>query len=410
MKKYLLQFSAGMELLVVFACAVNSQWVQTNVPVDYYISALAVSDSNVFAGTSGGVFLSTNTGTSWIKVNGLKDTEVKSLAISGGYIFAGTHFGGGIYLSTDNGISWSGVDSGLPTLSNVSSFEVIDNNIFAGTNAGVFFSTNNGSTWSAVNMGLTYRVIQALAVSSTEDIFAGTLAGIFLSTNNGTNWIEVNTGLTNVLVNCLAVSDSNVFAGTYDGGIFLSTNNGTDWTEVNNGLTNTYINCIIARGNNIFAGTYNGVFLSTNNGTNWNAVNTDLPANTRVLSLAISGTEIIFAGTLAGGIWYRPLSEMVGVITHKPRSELYKLTDFKLANLSRSNHNIVISLSLLRSEMVTVKVYSLSGHEIEPLVNKHLWAGTQSIIWNTQYLATGCYTVKIQAGSNTYVKNILILQ
>jgi photosystem II stability/assembly factor-like uncharacterized protein len=59
-----------------------------------FVQALALSGTNLFAGTTGGVFLSTNNGTSWNAVNtGLTDTLVFSLAVSGTNLFAGTASG-----------------------------------------------------------------------------------------------------------------------------------------------------------------------------------------------------------------------------------------------------------------------------------------------------------------------------
>ncbi|MBW8052088.1 MAG: hypothetical protein FVQ77_17440, partial [Cytophagales bacterium] len=69
--------------------AVNTGLTSTNV------YSLAISGTNIFAGTGGGVFLSTNNGSSWTAVNtGLTDLNVRSLAISGTNIFAGTWRGG----------------------------------------------------------------------------------------------------------------------------------------------------------------------------------------------------------------------------------------------------------------------------------------------------------------------------
>jgi hypothetical protein len=62
-----------------------------------YVRALAVSGTNLFAGTEGGVFLSTNNGTIWTAVNsGLAILWVQSLAVSGTNLFAGTS-GGGVW-------------------------------------------------------------------------------------------------------------------------------------------------------------------------------------------------------------------------------------------------------------------------------------------------------------------------
>ncbi len=58
----------------------------------------AAKSDTLFAGAyQGGVFLSTNSGTSWTADNnGLTDSDVVSLTVSGGNIFAGTS-GGGIF-------------------------------------------------------------------------------------------------------------------------------------------------------------------------------------------------------------------------------------------------------------------------------------------------------------------------
>ena len=153
----------------------HAQWLQTNGPYGGIVQCFAVSGTNLFAGTYGGVFLSTNNGTSWTAVNtGLTNTDVFSFAVSG-------------------------------------------TNLFAGTNGGVFLSTNNGTSWTAVNTGLTNTYVRSFAVSGTN-LFAGTYGGgVFLSTNNGTSW--TNTGLTNTDVYALAVSGTNLFAGT-NGGVW----------------------------------------------------------------------------------------------------------------------------------------------------------------------------------------------
>jgi hypothetical protein len=103
------------------------------------VYALAVSGTNLFAGTFGGVFLSTDNGTSWTAVNaGLTYATVYALVVSGTNLFAGTAYGG-VYLSTDNGTSWTAVNSGL-TSSLVYALAVSGANIFAGTEWGGVWS------------------------------------------------------------------------------------------------------------------------------------------------------------------------------------------------------------------------------------------------------------------------------
>jgi len=197
-----------------------AQWVQTNGPYGGYISSFAISGTNLFVGTDdGGVYRSTNNGTSWMVVNsGLTNSYVFSLAVSGINLFAGTE-DGGVFLSTDNSTSWTAVNSGL-TISAVRSLAVSRTNLFAGTQRGVFLSTNNGTSWTAVNSGLTISAVPSLAVSDTN-LFAATYgSGVFFSTNNGTSWTAVNSGLTNLNVLSLAVSGTSLFAGTASNGVW----------------------------------------------------------------------------------------------------------------------------------------------------------------------------------------------
>jgi ligand-binding sensor domain-containing protein len=286
------------------------------------VSALTVSGTNLFAGTyGGGVFLSTDNGTSWTITGFFMNTYVYALAVSpngasGTNLFAGTD-AYGVFLSTNIGTSWNAASTGL-TETTVRSLAVSGTNLFAGTYGGVFLSTNNGKSWTAANTGLTNSPVNAFIVSpngaSGTNLFAGTNGGgVFLSTNNGVSWTTASTGLpSDASVYTLAVFGMNLFAGTWDG-VFLSTNNGTNWTAVCTGLTNTHVVALVvspngAGGTNLFAGTSNDagslsdVFLSTNNGTSWTA--TGLP-NNPVNTFAVSGAYL-FAGT-SRGVWRRPL-------------------------------------------------------------------------------------------------------
>ena len=166
--------------------------VQTGFP-DSYIYALAVMDRNIYAGTSGGVFTSGDSGATWIPVNnGFPKTsdgyypQVNAFAVVGRNLFAVTsnwNVSGGVYLSTDNGTSWTAASNGLPKgqagyYPSVNALAPSGVNLFAGTEpkmygegSGVFLSTDSGTSWSEVDTGLTEKDVFALAVSG-NNLFA----------------------------------------------------------------------------------------------------------------------------------------------------------------------------------------------------------------------------------------------
>ena len=203
----------------------GSNWVNkdyglpSNSPHGYpYITSFAISGSNLFAGRNdnggGGVYLTSNNGGSWATTS--LTNGVNALAISGSNIYAGSN-GTGVYWSSNNGSSWSAIG---PTSTDIRAFATSGDTILAGTYGGGMYRTTNpgvGCTWTAVNTGLTNLYVYALAKSG-NNIFAGTGGGVFFSSNNGGSWSAWNIGLTDLIVYSLAIGGDSVFAGTYDWG------------------------------------------------------------------------------------------------------------------------------------------------------------------------------------------------
>jgi ligand-binding sensor domain-containing protein len=179
-----------------------------------------LSDNILIAGTSGGgVFLSSNRGSTWSQhISGLTNLNVSALAIKGSDLFVGT-LGGGVFLSTNRGGTWAPMDSGLTNLS-VSALAVSNSYLFAATNGGgIFLSTNTGSRWSSVNYGLSNLNVRALDVSGAT-LCAGTIGGVFVSSNSGSQWTQVNSGLADTLVTALVLKNTNLFVGTALNGVW----------------------------------------------------------------------------------------------------------------------------------------------------------------------------------------------
>jgi len=143
---------------------------------DSLVRSLMVSSRYLFAGTYyTGVFRSTDDGLSWQPFNaGLTKWElcVEAIAVCDTNVFAGTPVG--VFRSTLNGTSWkaAGLDG-----STVMCFAVSDTDIFVGTGQnGLFLSSNNGATWTPEDIGMpppySNLQIDALAVRRSL-LFAG---------------------------------------------------------------------------------------------------------------------------------------------------------------------------------------------------------------------------------------------
>ena len=120
MKKSVLLFCAALGALAFLPTKSDADWTRSNGPWSATVMDILANGSNLFAATrGGGVFLSTDTGSSWMPLdNGLTNPYVNSLVVSGSSVFAGTTtlyggIGGGIFRSTDNGANWTLTSSGL---------------------------------------------------------------------------------------------------------------------------------------------------------------------------------------------------------------------------------------------------------------------------------------------------------
>jgi photosystem II stability/assembly factor-like uncharacterized protein len=420
-----------MVCLFITSNTLRAQWIQTDCPYDT-INCFAINGTNLFAGTkSSGIFLSTNNGTSWTVVNsGLANNSINALAVSGANLFAGTN--GGVFLSKNNGTSWTVADSKLPKY-HVVAFAVSGTNILVADSNIVYLSENSGTSWTIVfrpsNSPAHYsETVQALAISGTVFVVAMETwalppnypsSGIVVSSDNTHSYWDYNYGISGYTdVTALAVSGTNLFAGT-SGGVSLSTDNGTTWAKIDSGLVKSYymidtskyyyydIPAFAVSGRDIFVVCDGAVYLSTNSGTYWTSVNSGL-TNDTVLALAVS-ENYLFAGTRKSGVWRRPLGEM---ITSVENNRTNVPVHFSLSQNYPNpfNPSTAISFNLPSRSFVSLKIFDLLGREAATIVSEEMPAGSYLRQWNAAKMPSGVYFYRLQAGSFTETKKLVLLR
>jgi len=229
-----------------------------NVVVDQMLEG---KDGIVYLASGGnGIYKSADQGVTWAQV-GAASGPTGSLPTAGddvtvlvqdpkanSTLYAGTT--GGIYMTTDGGDSWSETDSGVPgggyTLGLAMDPEV-PTTLYAATDrdgAGVYKSIDGGTTWNASGTGLKISSaggFQALAVDPhhSDVVYAGAFAtGLYKSTDGGASWQADDgaIGVTDIWAIAVDPTDSNVVYTATSNGFFKSTDAGATWTESDNGL------------------------------------------------------------------------------------------------------------------------------------------------------------------------------
>ncbi|MDP4236970.1 MAG: T9SS type A sorting domain-containing protein [Bacteroidota bacterium] len=398
-------------LLVSFATTSFSQWVQTSGP-GAQVYSIASLGNNVFAGTQGGVFITSDAGNNWRRISNDFGSSVNCLWSSSTTLFAGTEYSG-IFTSSDTGLHWISETNGVSPHAEITCIAGNDQRTYAGAfdTGGIFVSMNGSATWSSCSSELANVAITSVAVNGPT-LFAGSRSrGIFLSTNSGVNWKAANSGLrfdsvrykdttiiTYAVILSLAMIGNDVFAGT-DSGVFFSNNNGNSWSKKDSGLTTNIIFSLVANEGSLFAGTDKGVFNSTNNGGTWRSVGLK---SENVYSLSAIDT-ILLAGT-DKAVWKISIPEISTLEVYDNNNEVKN--SFSISP-NPFFTKTTISFSNDRAQYATISIMDLLGKVHTHLFSGKLDAGDHSYQWDASHAPPGMYHCIIR--TNDGVKQLPLL-
>ena len=191
-----------------------AQWTTKNFPTQSVIKCFYQMGNYLFAGTnSEGIYKSSDLGETWVASNnGLLNFGIKCFTSFENKLYAGTSYG--IFISTDSGLNWDkiGVVLNNKSINALAVMSVNENTyLFAGTaGQGIYKSSDGGLNWESKTEGLINQYISSIVVFG-NNVFAGTNLGIFISENFGEIWTE---RLGNNVITSFAFSDTIIYAGT----------------------------------------------------------------------------------------------------------------------------------------------------------------------------------------------------
>jgi len=261
---------------------------------------------------NGGLFKSTDGGTSWVRISSTSITNYYNpcdvIPLNSSIILFATQ-GGGIYKTINGGTNWLHITSGLPTKfdrismaqdpnSSNTVYAVFSEYSTSTGLAGIYKSIDGGSNWSALSSPGTiastgnasylggqgwYDNTIAVDPKNSNNIYVGGV-DMMKSTDGGGSWFQLtywSTGYGTPYVHAdhhattFDTTQTGVLYDGNDGGIYKTTNGGVSWNALNNDLSITqfYGGCAYPTGNIFLGGTQdNGHLYYSGSNSNWNEV------------------------------------------------------------------------------------------------------------------------------------------
>ncbi|MBZ0179060.1 MAG: T9SS type A sorting domain-containing protein [Melioribacteraceae bacterium] len=299
-----------------------------------------------------------------------------------------------VYRSIDGGNNWQHIsDSFLSIVYHPN----IDTVLYANSQDAVIKSTDLGKSWSNKTAGLPgfpYHQISALVIDENESdvLYCGQsfdLGHLSKTTNGGETWFQIDSSLlkldgnlnvTSILLDNKIQGRLYVSTKTYNGsgysngGLYLTENDGKTWRQIFD-QTVFEIKADNEQPRNIYFNGYFGVYHFVD-------------------TLHVTDVNENFEEQVISRIH----------LEHNYPNPFNPTTTIKFSIANVGDENIRLP------QTVKLIIYDILGREVATLVNKHLTPGNYEVEFNAEGLSSGVYYYRLEAGSYSQTKKMILLR
>jgi len=383
----------------------QSGWMEQSRIPDYSLRAIDFANNNTgcAVGTGGIIIRTTNSGANWNYqiINAPQGlTGIK-------FINENTGFAVGAYSmfrSGNGGLNWNihltYPDIVVPTdiIHNIhdSSLYFVDRN-------SIWKSTSHGGTWYIVyNGGGNIQALKKVFFTSATTGFCvggkGVTNGVVLkTTNGGVNWSEKSPAdLSRFLYSSYFINNYTGYvvglSNNFKGMLYKTTDGAESWTKLVDTLTGGAVDCSFTNeSTGYLIASSNKIYKTTDAGLNFNIQ--IIPFSSEGFSQIkfidehtgyVVGTPGLIMKTTSGGTTF---------INYFGEIPLKFGLDQNFPN--PFNPSTSINFQVPKKSLVVLKVFDLTGREIQTLVNESMKMGTYSVNFNAYNLSSGVYFYRL---------------
>jgi photosystem II stability/assembly factor-like uncharacterized protein len=329
------------------------------------------------------------------------------------------------YKSTDGGHNWFFIISGITGtglwVTPVDQDQNDPDHLYTSTDAGIFRTTNGGALW--VRMTGAEDASTWLSISPIDGNSVWSLEGAEArySTDDGETWTTAapygfsHNAPLRVHAHPTNLDAALVTFGGYTplGHIGYTTDMGQSWEEVSGDLPVMPVNTIVvdpSRPDDWYIGTDVGVWMSSDGGEHWLPFEAGLP-NAIVLDLEIQrSTRKLVAGTYGRGVWEVDLpTESSAPDASDPSARLRLMLDPPLSNPVASS--TVFRFAARTEAPVTLEIHDVAGRRIDRVASYARGDGTVRVVnWDSRGVTGGVYFAVLRSGRDHLSRRLVVVR
>ncbi|MEP0545438.1 MAG: YCF48-related protein [Rhodothermales bacterium] len=298
----------------------------------------------------------------------------------------------------------------------------------------VYKSTNRGTNWTATNGGANVdpngNPPLALAVSPVDEdvVYVATAPllrdpvdnpgppRLFVTRDGGDAWTDITLGLPDRFVVDIAVhptDDATVWVTMGGFGtphVFKTEDSGATWTDVTGPLPDAPTNAVAfdpLAPDTVFVGNDVGVFVTRDAGATWEAFSDGLPEAVLVMDLVAAGDRTLRVATHGNGVYRRPL-----VLNPVAAESDTAPTGFRLSQNAPNpfRDRTTLGFELDRPGDVRLEVFDAAGRRVATLAEGRRAAGSHTVAWDADGLASGVYFARLSAGGSVATRQMTLVR
>ncbi len=381
-------------------------WSRTARSSGQQVLALAAAANNtVFVSTfNENISISRNNGDQWFSRPVPQPQYAYSLlAQDATTILAGTSIG--IFRSTDDASTWKHVSNAIPQTFFIHALLQDEaGRVYAGTfGSGVYRSQDGSGEWSARNNGLGNLFVKGLSMGADGHLFAATNGGVYRTTDGGEAWTPANGSFpSGFYANAVAYRPGRYLLAATKGGIYRSVDEGETWSHTSPAIADAVeIRTLYAdRGGMIWAGCDAGIFSSKDEGRTWEPAGLG-DKDVRALT---ENERYIFAGTTTDGVY-----RMVKAVASSGDRQTWEKSGSATLNAmpNPSGGTVTLRFVIPDAGHTTLELYDQLGSRVSMLLDADMIAGEHMLRWESNLPSGIYYCVLTSAGRRTMLELLL---